>query len=210
MADHSIPEVFSDHERLSVGLCFSRGLELVKKSLGPLVVWSLFLAGLSWLIGVLSAGIALAAAVLVTIPASLGLYAAVYATARGEEVTAAVLFSGFKRPAAYILGLLVFVSVLLGTVAFVVPGIYLLLALVWTECFVQGRDKDALTAYRSSIALFNRNLGFCLILAVVSYVLYAIGTMTFALAAITLPIRVAMEVVGFELLLSQDRNRDLG
>ena len=209
MADRSLPEVFSDHEGLSVGLCFSRGMELVKKSLGPLVVWSLLLAGLSWLIGVLSLGMALAAAVLVTIPASLGLYAGIYATARGEEVTAAVLFSGFKRPEAYLLGALVFASVLLGTVACVVPGVYLLLALVWTECFIQGRDRDALTAYRSSIALFNRNLGFCLLLAVVCYVLYSIGTITFALGAVMIPMRVAMEVVGFELLLSQDKNQDL-
>ncbi|MFH1469035.1 MAG: hypothetical protein ABIO70_31905 [Pseudomonadota bacterium] len=200
---------FSPVDRVTISVCFERGFELFKKNVGPFVLWGLALAGLNWLIGAMSAGVGLVVASLVTFPASLGLYAAVYATANDQPVDAGVLFSGFRRPAAYLFGVMFVVALILGAMLFVLPAIYLLLALVWTQCYMQGRDKGAVAAFVASISLFNRNLGFCLLLAVVSYVLYSVGTVTFALAALTTPMRVVIEVVGFELLLAQAKNSNL-
>lgn len=204
-----VPDAFAMVEKPDLGLVFQRAMPVFKRAAGQLIVGGLALATFYWGLTFVSAGIGLTLSALVSAPLICGMLTCAYQAANDEPVDWMGLLAGFKMPHAYLLGVITTVALFTGFLFLILPGLYLMFALVYTKCFVVSRQRTAFEAFRDSIKLFNANLGFSLLIALVGWILYSVGNAAWVLAALCTPVMVVLHMVTFELLLKLPKNADL-
>lgn len=204
-----VPDTFAMVEKPDLGLVFQRAMPVFKRAAGQLIVGGLALATFYWGLTFVSAGVGLTLSALISVPIICGMLTVAYQAANDEPVDWMGLFAGFKMPQAYLLGVITTLALLAGFIALVLPAIYLMFALVYTKCFMVSRGRTAIEAFRDSIKLFNANLGFSLLIALVGWILYSVGNAMWVLAALCTPVMVVLHMVTFELLLKLPKNAEL-
>ncbi len=201
-------DAFALVEKPSLGTILERSLPIIKAAAGQLMVGGLALATAYWLIGFLSAGFGVVLLPLIGTPMLIGMLAVSYQAARGEEVKWESLADGFKMPQAYLLGVMAMAAIFLGLWVMVIPGLYLMFALVYAKCFML-RGKSASESFAASVKLFNGNLGISLVVAIFGAVISALGNSVWVLAALTTPLMIVLQMVTFELLMKLPDNKQL-
>jgi serine/threonine protein kinase len=201
-------EIVSRNYELNIGGCLSRGWALVKKDFWPLVgVTALVLVLLSV---VSSAGEQVSKngsqttsilALLVNGPLMGGLYLYYLKKIRGESASVETAFSGFsKRFLHLFLGSFVtLVLTGLGFVCFILPGIYLLVAWIFTLPLIIDKQLDFWPAMELSRKMITKHwwkfLAFGIVLALLCFAgLLACGFGLF----ITAPIALASLMYAYE------------
>lgn len=199
-ASPDLPDIFAAQHPVRLGTCLERAFRLYTREWGWFAGWGLAVAALQAALGVATAGWAILLGLALIVPTKLGLYAIAAAAAEGRPVSLATLAEGYKRPAAWALGLLETGLLVLGTLALILPGVLVAFGLTWTAAALYRRNLSAVEAVGMSFRLARRHPGLTLGVTLVGFAFDAVGTGTVLLGCLTLPMMTCLKTVAFEQL----------
>jgi len=200
VASSPLPAAFLPMKQITMGSCLRRAVGLYLARLPWFAVWGLCLAALQLAVGQATEDWARALGGLLVIPTTVGFYAIADRAAHKDRVNVHTLLAGCKRGSAWLLGVLEGVILMAGLVAFIVPVIAAAVLLTWAVPALYLRDLGAFSAISRSFGIARQNLGLTFVIAVTCLVLQVLGTGSFLLGAVAIPLSVCLKTVAFEQL----------
>ncbi|MCJ7795642.1 MAG: hypothetical protein MUQ56_02565, partial [Thermoleophilia bacterium] len=182
--------------------------------IGPILSegWRLFTADIGGFIGFTFVGGVIAVLLTLTIvgmllymPLFAGLWIVPLMMLKGRPHSFNDFFGGFKQLGELILlGLVMGLLILLGTIAFILPGIYLAIAWTWAVGLVLDRRMGFWEAMSASLKVVNKNFWETLLLVLVIGVINSIGSMVVVGSLVTIPLSFCMLVAGYKAVFGLD------
>jgi hypothetical protein len=121
-------------------------------------------------------------------PLFFGLFVMGVKVMRGEEVAFTYVFKGFDYViTAWVLFILYFLAVLVGLVFLIIPGLALMVLLQYSIPIAIIEGKGAIESLKRSYRIGLDNLQFSIILAIILFVINALGSAVALAAVITYP-----------------------
>ena len=196
--------IFAPSAGVELSVAFPRALKLFTRAIPPLAGWALVLAGLNWLITVVTGGLATLLVVMMLVPTQLGLYRVAWSVARGEVVTLGSAAWGLTRGQSYLVGLIWLVSIIGGLLCLGV-GVFVPLAFFPYVLAAMARDDlEAGEAMRAGWGFFRSNFGSSVLVLILTLILESLGQATWALNAVLLPLAVCFHVACYEMGRTRD------
>lgn len=138
-------------------------------------------------------------------PMTLGLVDMAMRAVRGERLEIGDIFSGFNRfGPSFLLTLLLFAGVAIGTILCVLPGLFLGIAWTWSFFYMAAGDSDPVSCLKRSYNLTLENLGAVIVFLLVGYILQYAGSLVAIGSLVTMPLGYAMMAAGFESATSRE------
>jgi len=194
--------IFAPTPAPSIWLCIQRGFDAYKKAAFPMSLWALGIAGLVYVVGLVTMGFGLIfLTALLWVPLTLGYYQACYESAKGAPVTIGTMFAGFTNPQAYLLSILCSFMVLFVALITCLAGTTVAMSIpVYCCAAMVGREKSAVDSIKYALRFMKNNFVYVLIIGVLAFGIQSIGQLTWVLNALFLPLAICMQVACFEMM----------
>lgn len=185
--------------RLDIGAILSEGWRLFTADIGGFI-------GFTFVGGVIAVLLALTiVGMLLYVPLFAGLWIVPLMMLKGRPHGFNDFFGGFKQLGELLLlGLVMGLLIILGTIAFILPGIYLGIAWTWAIGLVLDRRMGFWDAMSTSLKVVNKNFWETLLLVLVIAVINSIGSMVVVGSLITIPLSFCMLVAGYKAVFGLD------
>jgi hypothetical protein len=185
--------------RLDIGAILSEGWRLFTTDIGGFI-------GFTFVSGVIAVLLALTiVGLLLYMPLFAGLWIVPLMMLKGRPHGFNDFFGGFKQLGELLLlGLVMGLLIALGTIAFILPGIYLGIAWTWAVGLVLDRRMGFWDAMSASLKVVNKNFWETLLLVLVIAVINSIGSMVVVGSLVTIPLSFCMLVAGYKAVFGLD------
>jgi hypothetical protein len=185
--------------RLDIGAILSEGWRLFTADIGGFI-------GFTFVSGVIAVLLAFTlVGMLLYVPLFAGLWIVPLMMLKGRPHGFNDFFGGFKQLGELLLlGLVMGLLIVLGTIAFIIPGIYLGIAWTWALGLVLDRRMGFWEAMSVSMKVVNKNFWETLLLVLVIGVINSIGSMVVVGSFITIPLSFCMLVAGYKAVFGLD------
>jgi len=185
--------------RLDIGAILSEGWSLFTADIGGFIGFTVVSGVIAILLTVTIVGM------LLYLPLFAGLWIVPLIMLKGRPHGFNDFFGGFKQLGELILlGLVMGLLILLGTIAFILPGIYLAVAWTWAVGLVLDRRMGFWKAMSTSLQVVNKNFWETLLLVLVIGVINSIGSMVMVGSFVTIPLSFCMLVAGYRAVFGLD------
>jgi len=185
--------------RWDLGQVFNEAFEAFKKEIPLLLGAGALFWAVGWLVGYLTAGFGLIVTVVVYGPLTLGLSTAALKTVRGQPVDFNVLFSGFQNLVpAVVAGLLIWLFTMIGTIACLLPGLFVSMIYMLTFLYMTDKELDYWDAMEASRKQIMDHLNEWFIMWLVVFGLYVLGTAFCVGMIVTVPLATLMLAVAYD------------
>jgi hypothetical protein len=185
--------------RLDIGAILSEGWRLFTADIGGFIGFTVVGGLIAILLALTIVGL------LLYIPLFAGLWIVPLMILKGRPHGFNDFFAGFKQLGELVLlGLVMGLLIMLGTIAFILPGIYLGIAWTWAVGLVLDRRMGFWDAMSASLKVVNKNFWETLLLVLVIAVINSIGSIVVVGSLITIPLSVCMLVAGYKAVFGLD------
>jgi len=185
--------------RLDIGAILSEGWRLFTADIGGFIGFTLVGGVIAVLLTLTIVGM------LLYMPLFAGLWIVPLMMLKGRPHGFNDFFGGFKQLGELLLlGLVMGLLILLGTIAFILPGIYLGIAWTWAVGLVLDRRMGFWDAMSASLKVVNKNFWETLLLVLVIAVINGIGSVVVVGSLVTIPLSFCMLVAGYKAVFGLD------
>ena len=185
--------------RLDIGAILSEGWRLFTADIGGFIGFTLVSGVIAVLLAFTIVGL------LLYMPLFAGLWIVPLMMLKGRPHGFNDFFGGFKQLGELLLlGLVMGLLIGLGTIAFILPGIYLGIAWTWALGLVLDRRMGFWDAMSASLKVVNKNFWETLLLVLVIAVINSIGSMVVVGSLVTIPLSFCMLVAGYKAVFGLD------
>jgi len=185
--------------RLDIGAILSEGWRLFTADIGGFIGFTVVSGVIALLLALTLVGM------LLYVPLFAGLWIVPVMMLKGRPHGFNDFFGGFKQLGELLLlGLVMGLLILLGTIAFILPGIYLGIAWTWAIGLVLDRRMGFWDAMSTSMKVVNKNFWETLLLVLVVAVINSIGSMVVVGSLITIPLSFCVLVAGYKAVFGLD------
>jgi len=185
--------------RLDIGTILSEGWRLFTADIGGFIGFTFVSGVIAFLLIFTLVGL------LLYMPLFAGLWIVPLMMLKGRPHGFNDFFGGFKQLGELLLlGLVMGLLIALGTIAFILPGIYLGIAWTWALGLVLDRRMGFWEAMSVSMKVVNKNFWETLLLVLVIGVINSIGSMVVVGSLVTIPLSICMLVAGYKAVFGLD------
>lgn len=185
--------------RLDIGAVLSEGWRIFSADIGGFI-------GFTFVGGIIAVLLAITlVGLLFYMPLLAGLWIVPLMMLKGRPHGFNDFFGGFKQLGQLILlGLVMGLLIMLGTIAFIIPGVYLGIAWTWALGLVLDRGMGFWEAMSTSLKVVNKNFWETLLLVLVIGVINSVGSMVVVGSLVTFPLSFCILVAGYKAVFGVD------